>query len=117
MEVAEGALKEDLSVAACASEPGGVGGLSVAENSRSRGRIQPFGQCRQDHGNLLRGGFQTVQGSVSPGSKSGMAGLAAKRLNLLGLTVFAISDQGMDLSSSGPEVPTGCATRCTFVLK
>jgi hypothetical protein len=32
-----------------------------------------------------------------------MAGLAAKRLNLLGLTVFAVSDQGMDLSSGDCE--------------
>jgi hypothetical protein len=95
---------EDLSVPACAHEPGGDGGLSVAENSLSSGRIQPFGQCRQDNSNLLRGGFQTVQGSVSPGSKSGMAGRASKRLNLLGLTMLAISDQGMDLSSSDPEV-------------
>ncbi len=44
---AQAALIEGLSVRALAREPGGDGGLPVAENPFSHGRVQSFGQCRQ----------------------------------------------------------------------
>jgi hypothetical protein len=40
VEVAEAALMEDLSVSACASEPRGDGGLTVAEDPFGSGSIQ-----------------------------------------------------------------------------
>ena len=46
LEVAEEALVQSLSVLACAGEPGGDGGLTVAEDPFGGGRIQPFGQRR-----------------------------------------------------------------------
>jgi hypothetical protein len=87
-----------------ASEPGGDGGLTVAENPFSRRRVQSFGQCRQHDCDLLGGGFQTVQGGVTPGCESGVAGLAAKGLDPLGMTMPAISDEGVDLSIADAEV-------------
>jgi len=49
----EAVLMEELSVPACASEPGGDRGLSVAEDAFGGGRVQSFGQRRQDHGDLM----------------------------------------------------------------
>ena len=39
-----------------------------------------------------------------PGCERGAAGLAAKGLNPLGLAMFAISDEGMDVRLGDPEV-------------
>src|SRR5258708_8813647 len=104
VQVAEAALMEDLCVPTCASEPQGDGGLTVAEDPFGGGSIQPFGQRREYHGNLVRWGFQTIQGGVASGSERGVAGLTAKRLDALGLAMLAISDQGMDLSIGDPGV-------------
>src|SRR6266849_1340389 len=64
-EVAEGALVQGLCVLASASQPGGDGGLPVAEDTLCSGRIQPFGERRQHHRDLLRGGFQAIQGGMA----------------------------------------------------
>jgi len=45
VEIAEAALMEDLSVPACASEPGGDRRLTIAEDAFSLGSVQPFGEC------------------------------------------------------------------------
>src|SRR5713226_3567624 len=63
-EVEESALVQRLSVLASAGQPGGDGGLSVAEDPLGGGSIQSFGQRRQHHCDLLRGSFQTVQGGT-----------------------------------------------------
>ncbi len=47
VEMAEEALMQGLRVLASAREPGGDGGLSIAEDSFSRRRVQPFGQRRE----------------------------------------------------------------------
>jgi hypothetical protein len=91
VEMEEEALVQGLCVLACASEPRGDGGLTVAEDSFGRGSIQSFGQCRQHHCNVMRRRFQTVQGSVAPGSEGGVARLAAKGLDVLGTAMLAIS--------------------------
>ena len=57
LEMGEEALVQGLSVLTCAPEPGGDGGLPVAEDPFGRGRVQPFGQRREHHGDLLRRGF------------------------------------------------------------
>jgi hypothetical protein len=57
MQVTEAALVQALSVLACAREPGGDGGLPVAEDPFGGGSVQPFGQCRQHDGDLLGRGF------------------------------------------------------------
>ena len=57
LEIAEGALMQSLRVLAGASQPSGDGGMSVAEDSLSGGRIQPFGERRQHHCDLVGGGF------------------------------------------------------------
>jgi hypothetical protein len=46
-EMGEEAFVQDLCMFPSASEPGGDGGLSKAEDPLSRGRIQPFGQPRR----------------------------------------------------------------------
>jgi hypothetical protein len=96
--------EEELSVLACASEPPGDGGLSVAEDPFSGGRIQSFGESRQNSGDLLRGSFQTVQRSVVSSAERGAARLAAKRLDALGPAMLAVPDQRMEVSVSAAKV-------------
>ena len=81
---------EELSVLACPSEPGGDGGLTVAEDAFGGGRIQSFGQRREHHCDLLRGGFQTIQGSVASSTASDAAGRTSKGLDPLGMAMLAI---------------------------
>jgi len=78
LEMAKEAFVQRLCMFSSASQPGGDGRLSVAEDPFGSRRVQPFGQRRQHYSDLVRGGFQTVQGSVAPGSERGMARLAAK---------------------------------------
>jgi hypothetical protein len=86
-EMAEGTLVQGLCVRARASQPGGDGGLPVAEDSLGSRRVQPFSERRQHHPDLLRGGFQAVQGSVAPSTESGATSLAAKGLNLFSVAM------------------------------
>ena len=97
MQVAEAALMEQPSVLSRASKPGDDGGLTGAEDPLCGGWVQPFGQRREHHGDLLGRSFQAIQGGVAPGSERGMAGLAAERLDLLSTTVLAIPDERVDL--------------------
>jgi len=106
VQVAEGALMEELSVPACASEPRGDGGLTVAEDPFGGGSIQSFGQRREHHGNLMGRGFQPVQGRVAPGSERRVASLAAKGLDLLGTAILAISNESVDVILCDAEVRT-----------
>ena len=78
--------------------------MTVAKDSLGCGSIQPFGQHREHNSNLLRGGFQTIQGGVASGRESAVAGLTAKRLDALGTAMRAISHQCMDASISDAEV-------------
>ncbi len=55
-----GVLVQGLRMLASARQPGGDGGLSVAEDTLDSGRVQPFCERRQHHPDLLRGGFQTI---------------------------------------------------------
>jgi hypothetical protein len=87
----------------CAYSPARVrkardGGLAVAEDTLGSGRVQPKGSRRQHHSDLVRGGFQTVQGSVKSSTESGAAGLTAKRLDPLGMAMLAIPNQSVDVS-------------------
>jgi hypothetical protein len=61
-EGAEGALMQGLCVLASASQPGSDRGLPVAEDTLGSGRVQPFGERRQHHCDLLRGGFKRYKG-------------------------------------------------------
>jgi hypothetical protein len=97
---------EKLCVLACAREPGDDGGLSVAEGPLGGGSIQPFGQRREDHCDLVRWGFQTVQGRVASSTERGVAGLTPKRLDPLSRAMLAIPDESMDVSSGDLEVET-----------
>ena len=100
----EAALMEELSVPACAREPGGDAGLSVTEDPFSGGRVQTFGQRREDHGDLMGRGFQTVQRGMEPGCERRLTGLAAKGLDPLDTTMLAIADQSVDGSVCNPVV-------------
>src|SRR5215472_16616164 len=75
VEIAEGALVEGVRMLTSARQPGGDGGLPAAEDPLGSGKVQPFGQRREDYPDLLRGGFQTVQGRVASGAERGAAGL------------------------------------------
>ncbi len=68
-EGAEAALVQGLSVLASARQPGGDGGLPVAEDPFGSRWVQPFGQRREHHGDLLRRGFQPVQRGVASGTE------------------------------------------------
>ena len=104
LEMAEEALVQGVCVLASTGEPGGDGGLSEAEDPLGRGRVQPFGQRREHHGDLVGRGFQTIQGRVASGTEGGAAGLAAKGLDALGMAMLAIANQRMDVSVGDPEV-------------
>jgi hypothetical protein len=69
---------EDLSVPACTQQPPCNRGLSKAEDAFRRGRVQPFGQRRQHHGDLLRGHFQTIERRVASSAERGATRLTAK---------------------------------------
>ncbi len=93
LKMAEGAFVQDLRVLASTSQPGGDGGLSVAEDPLGGGSIQPFGQRRQHHCDLVRGGFQTGPGRVASSIERGAACLTAKGLDPLGMALLAIAKE------------------------
>ena len=74
-EVAEETFVQGLCMFSSASQPGRDRSLSKAEDPLCSRRIQPLGQRRQYHCDLVRRGFQTIERRVMPGSKRGMAGL------------------------------------------
>ena len=80
------------------------GGLTGAEDAWGFGRIQSFGQRREHHCDLLRGGFQTIQRSVASSTERRAAGLTPKRLDLLGMTMLAIANQRVDLGIGDPAI-------------
>src|SRR5260221_4363406 len=102
--MAEEALMQGLCMVPCASEPAGDGGLSGAEAPLGRRWVEPFGQRREHHGDLVRGRFQPVQRGVAPGGERGAARLTAKGLDALGSPMLAISDEGMEGSVGIDEV-------------
>ena len=71
--------------------PGGDSGLPVAEDPLSGGKVQPFGECRQHHGDLVEEVVGRNERSVAPSSERRAAGLAAKDLNALSMTMRTIS--------------------------
>ena len=81
------------------------GGLSKTEDPLSRGSIQPFCERGEHHGDLLGGGFQTIQGGVTTSTEGGAAGLTTERLDQLDMAMFAITDEGVDVRISVAEVP------------
>jgi hypothetical protein len=102
--MAKEAFVQGLYMLSSAREPRGDGRLSKAEDPLCGRWVEPFGQRREHHGDLLRGGFQTIQGSVAPGSERSAAGLAAKRLNPLGMTMLAIANESVDLGIGDPAI-------------
>src|SRR5258708_37057253 len=104
MERAEEVLVYGFRMVGSTGPPGGDVSLSKAEAPFGSGSVQSFGECSQRHCNLLRGGFQTIQGGVSPSSERGAVGLTAKRLDPLGLALLAGPDQGRHLSLGEPKL-------------
>ncbi len=60
LEVAERVLVQGLCVLASSRHPGGDSGMTVAEDTFSGGRIQPFRQRSQHHCDYMGRGFQGV---------------------------------------------------------
>jgi hypothetical protein len=89
-EVAKEALMQSLSVRALAGQPRDESGMTGAEDPLCSGRIQPTGSRRQHNSDLVRRGFQTVQGGVAPSTERGVASLTAKRLDPFSKTMLAI---------------------------
>jgi hypothetical protein len=106
LEMTEKVLVEALGMQPSAGQPGDDGRLTVAENPLCGGWVQPFGQSRQYHGDLVRGGLQPVQWGVASGTERGVAGLTTKRLNPLSRAMLAIPDESMDVSVCDPKVRT-----------
>ena len=104
MEMEEEALVQGVRVPACTSEPPRNSGLSKAEDPLGGGRVEPFGQRREHHGDLVRGGFQAIQGGVASGTERAVARLAAKGLDLLSTPMLAVPDKRMDVSVSDAKV-------------
>ena len=104
LKVAEAVLVQGLCMFPSTSQPGADGGLSVAEDPFGGRRVEPFGQRREDHGNLLRRGFHSIQGSIASSTERAAAGRTSKGLDALGLAMRAIAHQSMDGSISDAEV-------------
>ena len=102
--MAEEALVQGLRMLACMGQPGRDGGLSKAEDPFSGRRVQSFGECSEHHGDLMRGSFQTVQGSVASSAERYAASLAAKGLDPFDRPMHAIANQRMNVSVGDPEV-------------
>src|SRR5215470_348601 len=102
--MAEEALMQSLCMVPYASEPGGDGGLSGAEDPLGRRWVEPFGKGRENHSDLMRGRFQAVQRGVASRTEGGTAGLTPKRLDPLSPAMLAISDEGMEGSVGVAEV-------------
>src|SRR5262249_55896178 len=101
--------KKKRSCSVCACSPARVRKardrrLTIAEDAFSRGRVEPFGQRRQHHRDLLGGSFQTVQRRVASSAERGAANLTAESLDLLSLTMLAIPDQCVDVRIGDPAV-------------
>ena len=116
MQMAEDALVQGVRVPACSSEPSRHRGLSKAKDPLCGGKVEPFGQSREHHGDLLRGRFQAIQGGVASSAQRGAARLTAKGLDLLGTAMLAIADQRVEVSLGDAKVPalrvgTGVALR------
>ena len=71
---------------------------------RASDESSPSASRDEHHGDLVRWGFQTVQGSVAPGSERAATGRASKCLNALSSAMFAISHQSVDSSISDAKV-------------
>jgi hypothetical protein len=102
--MAEEALVEGVRVPACTSEPPRNRGLSKAEDPLGGGSVQPFGQRREHHSDLLRGGFQAIQGGVASGTEGAVARRASKGLDRLSTPMLAVPDKCMVVSVCDPEV-------------
>jgi hypothetical protein len=100
----EEALMHSVRVLTSTRQPSGNGRLPVAEDPFGGGKVQPFGQRREHHCDLLRGGFQAIQGGIASGTEGGVAGLTAEGLDPLSRTMLAIPNERMDLSISIAEV-------------
>src|SRR5260370_7309321 len=94
-EMAKEAFVQGLCMFPSTSQPGGDGRLSVVKDPFGSGRVQPFGQRREHDCDLLGGGFQTIQGSVTSSTERGAAALTAKRLDPLSLPMLPIPNRNM----------------------
>src|SRR5947209_6881496 len=104
LEMAQEAFVQGLSVQASASQPPRNRGLSKAKDPLGGGRVEPFGQSREHHSDLLRRGFQAIQGGIASSTEGGATSLAAKRLDALDMALLTISHPGVDPSVCDPEV-------------
>ena len=93
VEVAEAVLVQGLCMFPCASQPRGDGGLSVTEDTLGSRKIQPFGQRRQNHGDLLGGSFQPVQRRVAPRTERRATSRTSKGLDPLDMAMLAIPEK------------------------
>jgi len=63
MQMAEDALVQGVRVPACSSEPSRHRGLSKAKDPLCGGKVEPFGQSREHHGDPAREGvFRRYKG-------------------------------------------------------
>jgi hypothetical protein len=107
VEVAEAVLVQGLCMSPCASQPRGDGGLSVALRHARQPKDPALRPARDPHHcDLVRRGFQTVQGRVASSTERGATGRASKGLDLLGMPMLAISHQSVDVSVCDPGVRT-----------
>ena len=95
----------------CACEPARVSHVVMVACRKPKTRSaaeasSPRAESREHHGDLVRRGFQPVEGGVTPRTERGTASRTSEGLDPLGLAMFAISDQRMDVSIGDPEVRT-----------
>ena len=78
--------------------------MSKAEDPFCGRRVEPFGQRREHHGDVMGRGFQAVQGGGASSGERGVAGRASKRLDPPSRAMLPIPDESVDLSIDDPGV-------------
>src|SRR6478609_4980125 len=71
--------------------------MAVPKDPRGGGDIQAFRQRGQHLADPVGGRLEPVERGIPAGAEGGTAGLAAERLDALGLFVRAVAYQGVDL--------------------
>jgi len=96
--MAKEAFMQGVRMLTSTGEPGGDGGLTIAEDSLSSGSVQPFCQRHQHNCDLPGRSFQTVERRVPSSAERGAARLAAKGLDRLSTAMLAVPDKRMEVS-------------------
>ena len=97
MQVAEEPPVQTLRVRPCAQQPSRDRALAVPEGMNCAGDGESFRQGGEHQSGARRRGFEAKERGVPAHSEFALSGLPAQVLDRVGLTLMAITDQGLVL--------------------